>query len=318
MSGEGQRISLDGSIRNALPNLNYLLDVRDETDPLVKFYGNSMLKPERTYRSSLRYEYQTTKPAWRYYAVSINYSKIDNSISRSRIYDRATGVTIYKPQNINGNWRSSIFLGVQLNDLPKGLSWNYHFIGAYNHSNEYATEGMIDDAQRILSVNSLSQEHELRVSYRIKNVTIAGKADANWVQMRSVQHTFDKFSYTDFNYGISFSSPLVWGIDFDTDLMVYCRRGYNDASMNTTNWVWNASLSKALGKRKQWVIKANGFDLLHQISTVRRTVNAQGRTETWYTLVCNVAYRISIRHETQEKIVQETIDYEKISTLYPV
>lgn len=300
MSGEGQRISLDGSIRNALPNLNYLLDVRDETDPLVKFYGNSMLKPERTYRSSLRYEYQTTKPAWRYYAVSINYSKIDNSISRSRIYDRATGVTIYKPQNINGNWRSSIFLGVQLNDLPKGLSWNYHFIGAYNHSNEYATEGMIDDAQRILSVNSLSQEHELRVSYRIKNVTIAGKADANWVQMRSVQHTFDKFSYTDFNYGISFSSPLVWGIDFDTDLMVYCRRGYNDASMNTTNWVWNASLSKALGKRKQWVIKANGFDLLHQISTVRRTVNAQGRTETWYNTIpsyatLHIVYRLDMK-----------------------
>lgn len=299
-NGEGQKISLDGNIRNVLPNLNYLLDVRDETDPLVKYYGNSMLKPERTYRSTLKYDYQTNKPAWRYYTASISYRKIDNSISRSRIYDRATGATIYKPQNINGIWGSSIFLGVQLADLPKGLRWDYHFTGMYNHSNEYATERTIDDAQRILSVNSLSQEHELRVSYRIKDVTIAGKADVNWVQMRSEQHTFDKFSYTDFNYGISFSSPLVWGIDFDTDLMVYCRRGYNDASMNTTNWVWNASLSKALGKRKQWVIKANGFDLLHQISTVRRTVNAQGRTETWYSTIpsyatLHIVYRLDIK-----------------------
>ena len=87
---------------------------------------------------------------------------------------------------------------------------------------------------------------------------------------------------------------------YDTDLMVYCRRGYNDASMNTTNWVWNASLSKAFGKREQWVIKANGFDLLHQISTVRRTVNAQGRTETWYNTIpsyatLHIVYRLDIK-----------------------
>lgn len=191
-------------------------------------------------------------------------------------------------------------MAIALADLPKGLRWDYHFQGAYRHSNEYATEGTDADAQSILSVNSLTQMHELRISYRIKKATIRGIAEVNWTQMHSEQHTFDKFSYTDFNYGLSFYSPLVWGIDFDTDLMVYCRRGYNDASMNTTNWVWNASLSKAFGKREQWVIKANGFDLLHQISTVRRTVNAQGRTETWYNTIpsyatLHIVYRLDIK-----------------------
>ena len=52
--------------------------------------------------------------------------------------------------------------------------------------------------------------------------------------------------------------------------------------MNTTDWVWNASLSKAFGKRKQWLLRAVGFDILGQLSNIRRTVNAQGRTETWY------------------------------------
>ena len=64
--------------------------------------------------------------------------------------------------------------------------------------------------------------------------------------------------------------------------MAYLRRGYTDASMNTTDWVWNASLAKAFGKRKQWLLRAVGFDILQQLSNIRRTVNAQGRTETWY------------------------------------
>lgn len=297
---EGKQLRLSGEIINTLPSLNYLLDVRDDTDPLIKYYGNSLLKPECSYKSTLQFIRQTQRPAWRHYTASISYQKIDNGVSRARIYDRATGVTIYKPQNINGNWSSKVFLAIALADLPKGLRWDYHFSGAYRHSNEYATEGTEADAQSILSVNSLTQMHELRISYRIKKATIRGIAEVNWTQMRSEQHTFDKFSYTDFNYGLSFYSPLVWGIDFDTDLMVYCRRGYNDASMNTTNWVWNASLSKAFGKREQWVIKANGFDLLHQISTVRRTVNAQGRTETWYNTIpsyatLHIVYRLDIK-----------------------
>ena len=298
VNGEGNKLEIRADIRNTLPNLNYLLDVRDETDPMVKYYGNSSLKPERTYNANIGYYYQKWKPTNRSFSVGASYCKMDNSISRARIYDDHTGITIYKPQNINGNWQASMFWGARLGNMPKGLEWNYNASLQYQHSNEYTTEST--SAQQILSVNSLIQEHKLRLSYRIKNVTMAGKVEVNWVQMRSEQHTFDKFSYTDFNYGISFTSPLVWGIDFDTDLMVYCRRGYNEASMNTTNWVWNASLSKALGKRKQWVIKANGFDLLHQISTIRRTVNAQGRTETWYNTIpsyatLHIVYRLDLK-----------------------
>lgn len=298
VNGEGQKFEITGNVRNTLPNLNYLLDVRDETDPMVRYYGNSSLKPERTYNANIGYYYQRWKPTRRTYSIGASYSKMDNSVSRARFYDNHTGVTTYKPQNINGNWQTSAFWSVQIGDMPKGLEWNYNASLQYQHSNEYATEGT--SAQQILSVNSLIQEHKLRLSYRIKNVTIAGKAEVNWVQMRSEQHTFNKFSYTDFNYGISFSSPIVCGIDFDTDLMVYCRRGYNETSMNTTNWVWNASLSKALGKRKQWIIKANGFDLLHQISTIRRTVNAQGRIETWYNTMpsyatLHIVYRLDVK-----------------------
>lgn len=304
-NGEGKQIALEGYIRNTLPNLLDLLDVRDGTDPLVKYYGNSRLKVQREYQTALRLDMQTHKPAWRYYYLRLRYNKWNNSVSRAREYDRATGITIFQPKNVNGNWSSKLTGGFELGDVPKGLRWDYFCSFTYQHSNEFATDVTLPD-NSIHSVNSLIQEHELTLTYSINKVRLAFRGNANWTQMRSEQHLFSKFSYTDFNYGLSFSSPLAWGIDFETDIMAYYRRGYNDASMNTTNWVWNAQLSKAFGKRKQWLVKACGFDILHQISTVRRTVNAQGRTETWYNTIpsyaiLSVAYRLDVKPKKGSK-----------------
>lgn len=304
-NGEGKQIAFEGSIRNTLPNLLDLLDVRDGTDPLVKYYGNSRLKVQREYQTALRLDMQTHKPAWRYYYLRLRYNKWNNSVSRAREYDRATGITIFQPKNVNGNWSSKLTGGFELGDVPKGLRWDYFCSFTYQHSNEFATDVTLPD-NSIHSVNSLIQEHELTLTYSINKVRLAFRGNANWTQMRSEQHLFSKFSYTDFNYGLSFSSPLAWGIDFETDIMAYYRRGYNDASMNTTNWVWNAQLSKAFGKRKQWLAKACGFDILHQISTVRRTVNAQGRTETWYNTIpsyaiLSVAYRLDVKPKKGSK-----------------
>ena len=304
-NGEGKQIALEGYIRNTLPNLLDLLDVRDGTDPLVKYYGNSRLKVQREYQTALRLDMQTHKPAWRYYYLRLRYNKWNNSVSRAREYDRVTGITIFQPKNVNGNWSSKLTGGFELGDVPKGLRWDYFCSFTYQHSNEFATDVTLPD-NSIHSVNSLIQEHELTLTYSINKVRLAFRGNANWTQMRSEQHHFSKFSYTDFNYGLSFSSPLAWGIDFETDIMAYYRRGYNDASMNTTNWVWNAQLSKAFGKRKQWLAKACGFDILHQISTVRRTVNAQGRTETWYNTIpsyaiLSVAYRLDVKPKKGSK-----------------
>lgn len=306
MNGEGKLISIEGSIRNTMPQLLNMLDVRDGTDPLFKYYGNSQLKPQREYQTALKLDMQTHKPAWRYYYLRLRYNKWDNSVSRSRTYDHSTGVTIFQPKNINGNWLSKFTCGLELADLPKGLRWDYYFSFTYQHSNEFATDETNYINNSIHSVNSLIQVHEIRLSYSIKNVRLGFKGDVNWTQMRSEQHFFNKFSYTDFNYGVSLSSPLVWGVDFETDVMAYYRRGYNDAAMNTTNWVWNAQLSRAFGKAKQWLVKASGFDILHQISTVRRTINAQGRTEIWYNTIpsyaiVSVVYRLDVKPKKNNK-----------------
>ena len=51
--------------------------------------------------------------------------------------------------------------------------------------------------------------------------------------------------------------------------------------MNTTDWVWNAELTRSFVKG-HLVAKLQGFDFLRQLSNTSYAVNAQGRTETWH------------------------------------
>ncbi len=121
-----------------------------------------------------------------------------------------------------------------------------------------------------------------------------------WSRQKSLSNVFEPFCYLDVNYGVSATTPVLWGIDLQTDLMVYSRRGYEDPTMNTTDWVWNLQLSKAFGRRKQWIVKAIGFDILHQLPNIKRMVNAQGRTETRYNTrpayaLLTLTYRLDIK-----------------------
>ncbi|MEE0336560.1 MAG: hypothetical protein U0I89_04605, partial [Prevotella sp.] len=88
----------------------------------------------------------------------------------------------------------------------------------------------------------------------------------------------------DFDYGVTLSCRLPLDITFATDLRQYSRRGYGEHSINTDDMVWNASLSRSFAKGK-WVLKADVFDLLHQLSNTTYTVNAQGRTEVWHNTI---------------------------------
>ena len=72
---------------------------------------------------------------------------------------------------------------------------------------------------------------------------------------------------------------------------MYSRRGYADHAMNTNELVWNARLSMRF-LHGNLIFMLDGFDLLGNLSNIRRTINAQGRTETW----SNVTPRYALLH----------------------
>lgn len=107
----------------------------------------------------------------------------------------------------------------------------------------------------------------------------------------------------DFNYGLTAKASLPWKLQLSTDFTVYSRRGYDDEKMNTDDLVWNARLARTLlGGRATVMI--DGFDMLHQLSALSYSMNAQGRTETYRNVIpryvmLHVIYRLNIKPKGQ-------------------
>ena len=268
-----------------LPDIFSLLDVRDDSDPLVISEGNSQLKLSRTHTVTVNFNYRE-KEHQRLAAVYASYRKADRQVATARWYDLTTGVTRLRPENIDGNWDASLRLHYN-QALGRYDRWTIEgdATGRFLHSVDFASDNLDAPLPDRVAVDNLSFDASLRTDYRFKQWHAGAKMEVKHTRLDSRDEGFTPMDYTDFSAGVTLTAPLFWGIDLETDVMAYLRRGYTDASMNTTDWVWNASLSKALGRRKQWLVRAVGFDLLQQLSRVTRTVNSQGRTETWYNTV---------------------------------
>lgn len=88
-------------------------------------------------------------------------------------------------------------------------------------------------------------------------------------------------------------------MQISTDLTMYTRRGYEDKMMNKDELVWNARISKRVLKGNLIFI-LDGFDILGNLSNVQRSINAQGRTESYYNVIpryvmLHAIYRLNLK-----------------------
>lgn len=292
-------IELGGSIRNELPEMAYVLDVTDSTDPLIVQKGNPNLKSALQQSVYLSYKLSTRRHAQRLNLYA-EYNCWKNKVAMAQLYDNRTGITTYMPMNVNGN---SFF------DIRTNYSTSIGKAGNWSISNEFGVSlARSADISSTFSVPELRTNNvrntiikeDFRLDYRINRMRLGTKVTFSWTGQYSEQDLFAYRKYGTQGYGITFSSPVCWGIDLDTDFMVYKRFGYSDVSMNTTDWVWNASLMKGLGRSRQWIVKAVAFDILRQLSNVRRDINAQGYVERRYNtmpsyVLLSVMYRLDIK-----------------------
>lgn len=112
-----------------------------------------------------------------------------------------------------------------------------------------------------------------------------------WQWFQSRREDFQNFHTADYKTTLTALVALPWQVQLSTDLTLYSRRGYNDPSMNDTEWCWNARLSRTFLKGNL-ILMLDGFDLLDQLSNITQTMNAQGRTETW----TNTQHRYLLLH----------------------
>lgn len=267
------------NMQHKSPSQTLMLDVCDNSNPLSVYLGNPSLKSSYEYYLSATWSgFQQEK--MRQWNLRLSLHTIDNAIGQFRQFNPQTGGYTYTPWNIDGN-RGLWAIASISQSVGKKKYWFFH-IGSdvkLNRSVDFAnTDETANYCQSV--VHNLHVSPNVGIDYRYNKWHAAFKASADWERLTSTQKNFKTLNQIDYLYTLSLKAPLPFDVDLSTDLNLFMRRGYEDSSMNTNEWVWNAGLTRSIDKRKSWLMKLSIHDLLGQLSAVRKTLNAQGRVET--------------------------------------
>ncbi len=265
------------SFMQSAPSLMYRLKTSDTSNPTAIYLNNPDLGNSRTNSASLRFN-RFWKRTHRSINANVSYSQSDNTVAQARYYDRNTGVSTWRPENIDGNRNLNGNVGYT---VPFGKNEAFQFSGntsaGYVNSVDYASETEVLTRS---VVRNLSIGQQAGFSYRVGQHSFGINGGVSWQHAKSQIHLFETINALLCNARANCLLNFAYGWQVATDLNLYARRGYSDNTLNTTDWVWNASLSKTFLKG-QLTAKVEAVDILGQVSSVRNIINAQGRTETW-------------------------------------
>lgn len=286
-------------INRSAPSLSYFLDNTDTSDPLNIYKGNpDGLSNALTHGVNTNvtiYRRGRSKTMINTYA---GWQVSTNQVAYAQRYDPSTGVTIHSPENISGNWNAywgghfSTHVGAE-----KNMSINLNFYNNFQNSADYLA---INSLPTRSSVYTTSYQPNVYLSYNFKN------GSSVWVGMSTTighQHSaregFNNFTWYEYWPYIRANIKLPQEFQINTQFNPYFRRGYTNKEMNTTEYVWNATIVKGF-KKGVYTLKLTAVDLLNSAKHVYSSVNAQGRTETWRSTIpryvlLSFAYRLDIK-----------------------
>lgn len=279
-----KNIKMSGSIAHTAPQMSLLLDVTDDSNPLFITKGNTTLKPTNIYNATLGYTLNKTKHAQNLNA-EWGYSAQQNAVGQARYYDAETGVTTSMAQNINGNWQTYVTVGYACS-LDKKQKWTFDVSATetFQNSVDFQQTSLMPTSAKS-EVKNWFMQGNVALAYHCKLFNAALKSAVDWQHATSKLTGFQTINSINHLYTFTNQWSLPWNMVIDTDLTYYVRSGYADHSMNSHEWIWNMAVAKRMLKSKALSLKLSGHDILAQRRSIVRTLNAQGRTETWHNVV---------------------------------
>lgn len=280
-SGGKKQASFNVSHRRSEADLSNKIHYRDDSQPLVVRLGNPNLKGRMSTDLSANYSSNFGKHQ-QMFSVTASANYVHRATAQSKSYDEATGVYTYMPKNVGGayHYNGSINYSSAL-DKNRYWTWQTNFNADYNHSVDYAMlSGETESHRNVVNTTTLKEGAFLQFNKNTLNLRAVG--DVNWRHSTGKMRDFTTLNVWDYHYGLiaSYTIPVL-KTTVAADGTMYSRRGYGSNSLNTDDFVLNASLSQPLFKGKL-IARVEAFDLLHQISATHYDVSAQGRVETWY------------------------------------
>ena len=279
-----------------LPELMSLVDVVDDANPLFISEGNPGLKSALSMNHGLAWSINPKRDM--YNSLHVNYRTIHNNIVNGYTYDKETGIRRSRYYNVDGNYGYDISNMMHMSfgrDSRFGLSSDTGI--RKDHSVDMiGTDGAdptLTSANTVVLSQNVSLSYSAGTKYR--QYIDLGFNISNRRTSREGADDIDAL-HTGFNLSGIFNLPA--GFEINTNFSLYTRRGYGSKELDTTDAVWNAGISYT-PRGGKWVIKVNGYDLLHQLSNVSYSVSATGRTVSFVNtlpryVMATVQYRLNI------------------------
>lgn len=294
------------------PSITQQLDIYDDTNPLSITMGNPGLKPSFTTNLNINFQKQR-KPvfvedslgfqipkAQRHWSYTTNgsFQRTTNSIGNIVTYNETTGGRISRPDNFNGNWSTNA--GASFNiGLDTLNRWDVSgsVDGSYRHQVNFVNLNRTAEPDRNVT-HTYNVSPSTSLSYRNKAVSFSLNGRATFARTENRLQASRNLSTWNFSYGGNTRINFPWGTNLSTDIHMFSKRGYADATLNTNELLWNAQLSHSFLRGKVLTIMLQWYDILNQQSNFSRTVNANGWRDqevnaiTSYAML-HVSYRLN-------------------------
>lgn len=287
---------LEASASSRMPDLTLMVDYRDDSNPLDIRLGNPNLKNIHRYDATLSLRREGKRQ--RMTSFNMGYHRQDNAVAYGLSVDKETGVFTSKPISVDGNWNANMEWGhTQALDSTQKWTIDNKFNLNYQHSVDMVLASGSMQSQRSI-VHNQQWGDDIRLNFRPNDdYEFSLHAGGKYYFVSSRREGFKNIHAGEYNAGVNATISLPAHFQLTTDMTMYARRGYQQSDMNTTDWIWNAQITRTFLKG-QLLAKLQGFDLLHQLTNTRYVMNEQGRSETWHNsipryVMLSLAWRFS-------------------------
>ncbi len=296
--------SLSANYSISTPSLIYLLNTVDNSDPFNIVCGNpDGLKNATNYKFTgmFRRFSRAVHRASFYWDAHLYIDA--NTVAMARTFDPATGVTVSKPENVNGNWHIDSYMQYVIQTGKRQQLELYGMLyGEYHKIISYASV-MAEPMKNTVFNKHLSGR--LRLTYRFKQGSTIGLVySQGWNGVRSHLEGFNNLNPWNFGVGITGNLRLPHNFEANTSLNTTFRHGFADSAMNDNEWLWNATVSKSIMKG-QIAFKLTAYDILNSVKSISSTVTMTGRTETWRNtlpryIMLSMSYRFDMKPKNKK------------------
>lgn len=277
-------ISFRYEMEQFAPDFTELMPTGNNSDPLSIRINNPNLKKRTRHKANGQITFRNDSTGGSIF-MGFDALVLRNAWGTRTTYNPQTGAYTRMTDNVNGCWSGSLKGGFN-RPIDKQKRLRIAIDGSVKYERSVDFDIAYDTNSDVLSkVNNVYTRLNGKLTYRLGKFSAGIVSKLVMRNSRSNRTDFVNIDTYDYQYGgnVQYTIPLL-NLTIATDINMFSRRGYQSNMMNTDDLVWNAQLTRSFLKGRL-TAKLQAFDLLHQLTNVRYSINAQGRSETWYNCI---------------------------------